>query len=163
MPDIEKPYRVTVGEFTFTFSQADIDALDLRRISPDLFHLIHHSRSLNGQFTPLTPDGKQAVVDMDGETYTVSIRDGLDQMLDRLGYSSQSTRQVKEIRAPMPGLVISLAVTEGQEVREGERILILEAMKMENSILIHADGRIKKIRVSPGQAVDKGQVLVDLE
>ena len=63
----------------------------------------------------------------------------------------------------MPGLVLEIAVTEGQEVKEGDKILILEAMKMENSILIHTNAKIKRIAVSAGQAVDKGQVLVELE
>jgi biotin carboxyl carrier protein len=63
----------------------------------------------------------------------------------------------------MPGLVLEVSVTDGQPVNEGDRILILEAMKMENSILIHADATIKKVNVKAGQAVEKGQVLVELE
>ncbi len=63
----------------------------------------------------------------------------------------------------MPGLVLEVAVSEGQPVKEGDRILILEAMKMENSIVIHADATIKKVMVTAGQAVEKGQVLVVLE
>jgi biotin carboxyl carrier protein len=63
----------------------------------------------------------------------------------------------------MPGLVLEVSVTEGQTVKAGDRILILEAMKMENSLLIHADATIKKVKVVAGQAVEKGQVLVELE
>ena len=63
----------------------------------------------------------------------------------------------------MPGFVLQVAVKEGDEVNEGDRILILEAMKMENSIMIHAAAKIKKVKVKAGQAVDKGQVLVELE
>jgi biotin carboxyl carrier protein len=58
---------------------------------------------------------------------------------------------------------LQISVENGQQVSEGDKILILEAMKMENSILIHADAVIKKIIVSAGQAVEKGQVLVELE
>jgi biotin carboxyl carrier protein len=83
-------------------------------------------------------------------------------MLDTMGYSNISAKQIKEIKAPMPGLVIEVSVKEGQDVKEGDKILILEAMKMENSIMTHADATIKKISVSSGQAVDKGQVLVEL-
>jgi biotin carboxyl carrier protein len=63
----------------------------------------------------------------------------------------------------MPGLVVDVVVTEGQEVAEGDKLLILSAMKMENSILIHAAATIKKINVKPGEAVEKGQVLIELE
>jgi biotin carboxyl carrier protein len=62
----------------------------------------------------------------------------------------------------MPGLVLEISVADGQEVKHGDRIIILEAMKMENSIMIHCDASIKKIHVKAGQAVEKGQVLVDL-
>jgi biotin carboxyl carrier protein len=63
----------------------------------------------------------------------------------------------------MPGLVLEVTVEAGQEVLEGDRIVILEAMKMENSICVHANAKIKKILVQKGQPVDKNQVLVELE
>ena len=102
-------------------------------------------------------------LEVEGEIYETVIKDELDQMLDKMGFSAAATRHVKEIKAPMPGMVLSVAVTEGQEMNEGDRILILEAMKMENSIMIHTNAVIKSIKVAAGQAVDKGQVLVELE
>ena len=63
----------------------------------------------------------------------------------------------------MPGLVLEVNVSEGQEVKEGDKILILVAMKMENSLMIHADATIKKICVKAGDPVEKGQVLVELD
>jgi len=54
-------------------------------------------------------------------------------------------------------------VVAGQEVNEGDRLLILSAMKMENSITIHANAKIKKVNVKAGEAVEKGQVLIELE
>mgnify|MGYP001792417801 CR=1 FL=1 len=63
----------------------------------------------------------------------------------------------------MPGLVLEIAISVGQVVKEGDKILILQAMKMENSIVIHANATIKRIAVSTGEAVEKGQVLVELE
>jgi biotin carboxyl carrier protein len=84
-------------------------------------------------------------------------------MLDKMGFNNVTAKQVKEIKAPMPGLVVEVSVQEGQEVVEGERLLILEAMKMENSIILHAPATIKKILVKKGQPVDKNQVLIELE
>jgi biotin carboxyl carrier protein len=80
-----------------------------------------------------------------------------------MGFGSAANKMIKEIKAPMPGLVLEIAVADGQQVKQGDRLLILEAMKMENSIMIHTDARIKKIGVCAGQAVEKGQVLVELE
>ena len=59
----------------------------------------------------------------------------------------------KAVRCPMPGLVVSLAVTEGQEVKAGETLAVVEAMKMENILRAERDGTIKKIRVKQGDSV----------
>ncbi len=64
------------------------------------------------------------------------------------------------IVAPMPGKIISIKVAAGQAVKEGDLILTLEAMKMENEIFAGATGTVKEIRVSEGAAVNPGDVLV---
>ena len=58
----------------------------------------------------------------------------------------------KAVRCPMPGLVVSLGVSEGQEVKAGETLAVIEAMKMENILRAERDGTIKKIRVKPATA-----------
>lgn len=65
------------------------------------------------------------------------------------------------LKAPMPGLVLQIAVAEGDVVDPGARVVIVEAMKMENELKASAAGRVAKVLVSPGQAVEKGQVLVE--
>jgi biotin carboxyl carrier protein len=102
-------------------------------------------------------------VEVDGETYEVEIKDELDQMLDVMGFGIASTKQIKEIKAPMPGMVLEIVVLDGQDVNEGDKVLILGAMKMENCILVQTNATIKRVAVAVGQAVEKGQVLVELE
>ena len=63
----------------------------------------------------------------------------------------------------MPGLILEINVEVGQEVVENDPLLILEAMKMENSFVSPRDGKIKSIAVVKGQAVDKGQLLIEFE
>jgi biotin carboxyl carrier protein len=162
MPENNKTFQVKVNDFIFSFDQKEIDISNFIKKSSTEFNLIKDNRSVNARLMESDDTGKDTAIEVDGETFNITIKDELDQMLDSMGYSNVSAKQVKEIKAPMPGLVIDVSVKEGQEVKEGERILILEAMKMENSIMIHADATIKKIIVSPGQAVDKGQVLVEL-
>jgi propionyl-CoA carboxylase alpha chain len=67
----------------------------------------------------------------------------------------------KAVRCPMPGLVISLAVSEGQEVKTGETLAIIEAMKMENVLRAERDGVIKKIRVKEGDSVAVDAVVIE--
>ncbi|HQV61708.1 MAG TPA: acetyl-CoA carboxylase biotin carboxyl carrier protein subunit [Chitinophagaceae bacterium] len=163
MSEINKTFLVKANEFVFSFDQEEIDKADFIKKNPAEFNLIKDNRSVNAKLLESDIAGKNLKIEVDGETFELVIKDELDQRLDSMGFSSTSTKHIKEIKAPMPGLVLEVAVKEGQEVKEGERILILEAMKMENSIMIHTTAIIKRIAVTPGQAVDKGQVLVELE
>jgi propionyl-CoA carboxylase alpha chain len=67
----------------------------------------------------------------------------------------------KQVRCPMPGLVLSLAVTEGQEVKAGETLAVVEAMKMENVLRAERDGTVKKILVEPGDSVAVDAVILE--
>lgn len=156
-------FNVQSNGYEFTITGADLLAADMVIKSPHEFNLIHDSVSVNAFLMEADRTGKLLKMEIEGEVFDITIRDELDTMLDKMGYNKASTRHIKEIKAPMPGMVLEINVQEGQEVKEGERLLILSAMKMENSILIHADAIIKKINIASGQAVDKGQVLMVLE
>lgn len=80
-----------------------------------------------------------------------------------MGIERGRTKVVNAIKAPMPGLILEISVCVGQVVKENDPLLILEAMKMENSFLSPRDGIIKSIAVSIGNAVDKGQLLIEFE
>jgi biotin carboxyl carrier protein len=67
-----------------------------------------------------------------------------------------------EVSAPLPGTVLAVKVAEGQEVDEGQVLIILEAMKMENEIMAPQPGRVVRVAVERGQAVNVGDVLVVL-
>jgi biotin carboxyl carrier protein len=69
----------------------------------------------------------------------------------------------KSVAAPMPGLVVRVEVEVGQQVRAGQGVVIVEAMKMENELKAPADGVVARIEVQPGQTVDKGATLIVLE
>ena len=163
MAEKNKTVMVKANEFVFSFSPEEIEKTDFYKKSPTEFNLIKNNRSVNARLLEADVSGKHLKIEVEGEAYDLVVKDELDQMLDKMGFSTVSSKHIKEIKAPMPGLVLNIAVTEGQKVNEGDKILILEAMKMENSIMIHANAKIKKIRVKPGDAVDKNQVLVELE
>jgi biotin carboxyl carrier protein len=156
-------YKILVNGFVFYFTKTDLESLDLVAISPTEFNAIIDHQSANARLVNANLLNKTFTVETGGETFEVAIKDALDQQLEQMGFGTSAGKQIKEIKAPMPGLVLEIGVTDGQAVKEGDRILILEAMKMENSILIHADATIKKVNVKAGQAVEKGQVLVELE
>ena len=74
-----------------------------------------------------------------------------------------TTKVVKEVKAPMPGLVVSVIATKGQEVKEGDSLLILEAMKMENVLKSPVDGVIKNIKIEETNTVEKNEILIEFE
>lgn len=158
-----KTYKVKTNGFLFSFTKDEIDKADMVALSAMSFNIIKDHRCRNAKLLEADATAKKLTIEIEGETFDVEIKDELEQMLDQMGFGKASIKQVKEIKAPMPGLVLEIAVTDGQEVREGDKLLILEAMKMENSIMIQTSAIINKVSVSVGQAVEKGQVLVELK
>jgi biotin carboxyl carrier protein len=163
MPGNEKTYKVLINGFAFFFTQAELDAVDMTATDNTSLNLITDHRSINARIVNKDISHKKLTVAIAGESFDVVIKDELDQLLEQMGLSAAPVKQLKDIKAPMPGLVLEIAIQEGQQVQEGDKILILEAMKMENSIVINRAATIKKILVKAGQAVEKGQVLVELD
>jgi biotin carboxyl carrier protein len=71
--------------------------------------------------------------------------------------------KIKDVAAPMPGLIVSISCAAGDEIKKGDSLLVMEAMKMENEIKSPLAGKIKTVKVSSRQSVDKGQVMVEFE
>ena len=79
---------------------------------------------------------------------------------DRKSYVPEDPRLVK---AFIPGTIIKISVRRGRKVEEGDDILVLEAMKMQNQIKAQVSGKVKKINVKKGQMVSKNHVMIELE
>lgn len=163
MPSKEKLYQVKVNEFLFSFSHDEIENADILLLSSSEFNLIKDYQRVNTKIIQSDTSGKNITIEVEGNSFAVQIKDELDQQLEKMGFGKAANKAIKEIKAPMPGLVLEIVVADGQEVNEGDKILILEAMKMENSIMISSQAKIKRVAVTTGQAVEKGQVLIELE
>ena len=97
---------------------------------------------------------------INGYSLNVNVKDHIAQILEQLGMDMDLTEEINELIAPMPGAIIDVAVKEGDEVKTGDTLLILEAMKMENIIKSPTDGTIQKLHVEKGNNVEKNQVLI---
>lgn len=106
---------------------------------------------------------KQVVLRIQNKRYTVQIKEPVDILLESLGIQTKVSKKVNNLKAPMPGLVTKLLVKEGDHVNQGEPLLILEAMKMENVFKAATDVKIKSVKVSERQAVEKGEELIAFE
>lgn len=83
-------------------------------------------------------------------------------LMERMGIEEGAGAQAMELRAPMPGKVLEILVQEGQSVEEGEAMLVLEAMKMENVLRAKTSGVVSSIGVETGAAVEKETVLISM-
>jgi biotin carboxyl carrier protein len=94
-------------------------------------------------------------------TYNVSVKDKYDELLHQLGLDKALSNKLTNIKAPMPGLVLNILVGEGTEVKKGDALIVLEAMKMENILKAPADAKVKSVSVKKGMAVEKNQILIE--
>jgi biotin carboxyl carrier protein len=99
---------------------------------------------------------------LQGRLYPVQVEDEREKRLRAAAGGGVAETGEFHLRAPMPGLVVTLPVVEGQEVRRGQVILILESMKMQNELKAPRDGVIGRIRVKPGESVEQKQTLLSM-
>ena len=137
---------------------------DVSEISPNSWSVIDEKgNSFSIVLDEHSPESKKYTFKIAGQAIEVTEQSEFDLLLKELGMSSGGTKKLKEIKAPMPGLVLNVLVSEGQEVSEGDVIVILEAMKMENVIKSSTGARVKSIRVNKGDTIDKGGVMVTFD
>lgn len=161
---MNESYSVKVGDgFDFKLSKDTISSLDLIKTGTDAYHFLkdgasYHVKILDSDFNKGT-----YTVSINGSEYQALIQTPLDELIQKMGFATNSGKNIDSITAPMPGLILDILVEEGQEVNEEDQLLILEAMKMENIITSPRNGVIKKIGVSKGDAVDKKQLLIEFQ
>jgi biotin carboxyl carrier protein len=99
---------------------------------------------------------------LQGRLYPVRVEDERERRLRTTLGGQMSASGEFQLRSPMPGLVVSLPVKEGQPVTKGDVLLILESMKMQNELKAPRDGTITRIRVKAGDNVEQKQILLSV-
>ena len=123
-------YTVKVGDdFDFKLSKDTISSLDLIKTGADAFHLLkdggsYHIKILGSDFNNGT-----YTISVNGREYQTLIQTPLDELIQKMGFATNGSKNIDSISAPMPGLILDILVEEGQEVKKGDQLLILEAMK----------------------------------
>jgi biotin carboxyl carrier protein len=133
---------------------------DIKQLNDLLYHIINENGSYNAEVVSFDREAKTAEIKVNNNIYTLTAKDQFDVLLDKMGLSSLMAAKISEIKAPMSGMVLKVLVEEGAEVKKGENLFVLEAMKMENIIKSPADVTVKTIKIRPGDKVEKGQILM---
>lgn len=136
---------------------------DLYTISENRYHLILDHKGYQIEVIEKDEQAKSALIMVNGKVYRVELKDEKDRLLETLGFETNVTSLIKDLKAPMPGMVLDILVAAGQQIKKGEPILVLEAMKMENLIKSPSDLVVKSIEVSKGNKIEKGQTLLYFE
>lgn len=149
--------------FEFEFEHEQIQNLDLQETSSTAHHLLVNNKSVTSQIISSDFFKKTYTVKINANLYKVQISNELDLLIKDMGLSLAANQIINEIKAPMPGLILDVMVSAGQAIKEGENLLVLEAMKMENTITAPRDAVIKSIQVEKGKTVSKNEVIIELE
>jgi len=135
--------------------------IDIQPIGSNKFHILKGTKSYNAELIKFNTQLKTLTLKIEGEKFEVVIQDRFDLLMEKMGINQSVGIKAEDIKAPMPGLILDIKVSEGQEVDLGEPLMILEAMKMENILKSPRKGVIKNIKVKKGQSVEKNQVLIE--
>jgi biotin carboxyl carrier protein len=110
----------------------------------------------------ITKAGRRTIVSTEGDVFDMELADELEYR-GAISAAHHLDLDVEEIKAPMPGVVVSIEVEKGQQVDPGTPVVIVEAMKMQNEIATVVGGAVKEIKVSRGDIVDSQKTLVIIE
>ncbi len=136
---------------------SDLDIIEIKKGS---FHIIKANISYNAEVLKANTEEKSFIIRVNGNKYTVQLKDKYDELLEKLGMNNTSAAKIKDIKAPMPGLVVDIRVKEGDEIKKGDALVVLQAMKMENILKCPADVTIKRIHVKKDDAIEKNQLII---
>jgi biotin carboxyl carrier protein len=154
------PFLLDVNAGQFTFQLTDVDNITLNNIDVNYQIILDNNKSKLVSVKGVDHELKRYQIQIDGRIYQVQISDAVDQQILKMNLKSKKSNQLKELRAPMPGLVRQVNVKVGDQVDAGDSLFILEAMKMENILKSPVNGTVSDLFVKPGESVEKNQILL---
>jgi pyruvate carboxylase subunit B len=164
-------YQVTIGDKKF---EVDIDGNDPAITVNGRKVTVDYKRFKGGKLHSLLADNVKFEFDLEksnggydiwhssGSMFAEVVDEKTNRLRKLMGETGGKAK-LAQLKAPMPGLVVAVQVEPGQEVRRGDGLVIVEAMKMENELKATGPGKVKEIKVKQGQAVEKNEVLVVFE
>ncbi len=166
--EIKMKYITTIDEKEFILEVIDekhvningkILEVDFGSVSGQpVYSLIIDGKSYEGYVYP--NEGNWQVL-LRGRLYQAKVEDEREKRL-RAAAGSVADDGEYHLRAPMPGMIVSIPVAEEESVRKGQVLLILESMKMQNELKSPKDGTVHRIRIKPGETVEQKQTLLSI-
>ena len=156
-------YKANVNGVSHLVALDEIKSLDLIEQGDGLYHFIENDIGYKVELIRTGSNNDSLLLRINGRPYEVQIETATEALIQKMGFASHRSIGADHVPAPMPGLVLEVLVSAGQEIEKGDPILVLEAMKMENLIKASHSGTVRNVKVEKGHTVEKGQILVEIE
>ena len=127
------------------------------------FTLMFEDKQFHGEIVENGMEQGFLKVKINHREFIIQKERSLDSLISELGLDKEKVRKLHQLKSPMPGRVIAIAVQIGDEINVGDELLTLEAMKMENVLKSDGTGKVKSIDIQLQEVVDKGKVLITFE
>ncbi|HSL46537.1 MAG TPA: biotin/lipoyl-containing protein [Anaerolineales bacterium] len=156
----DKQFLVEIIDEKHVSVDGKVYEVDFESVSGQpVYSLIVNGRSHEG-YVAQSEDFWQVL--LRGRLYPILVEDEREKRLRSAAGGGVAETGEFHLRAPMPGLVVSIPVEEGREIKKGQVLLILESMKMQNELKAPRDGTVGRIRVKPGETVEQKQTLLSV-
>ena len=152
-----KVYQVEINREGQIVLNGEAMAVDFSTIGSGLYSLLVNNESFEALVEGKNGDWHVLLM---GDLYEVQVADERAQMIRARSALSVPATGELAIKAPLPGLIVQVPVAVGQTVSKGDKLVILESMKMENELRAPRDGKVERVNVEAGQSVEQGQTLV---
>lgn len=160
---MEEKFKTIVNDnFEFSLNPKDLETLDVISDN-EISNIIFNNKSVEVKTLETDFNNKIYTLSINGNRYQVKIENMLDALISKMGLSLGNASVEDEIHAPMPGIILEVNVSEGDTIKKGDFLCVLEAMKMENTLTAPRDGVVKSVNISKGETVDKGKLLIEFQ
>ena len=144
----------------FSFEINDESDLDIVKVREDMFNIIYNERPFVVSLLSKDKKNKAFEIVINNNLYVVQLKDDFDELLLHLGVDIHEPNKDMDVVSPMPGRVVEVFVSAGDLIKEGDGLVVLEAMKMENVIKATKSGVLKDVYASAGDSVEKNSILL---
>lgn len=152
-PEIE--IKTSEGKYYINDSVVDFDIVSN---SDGSYHVLYLGKSYS--INVIDKKAHSLVLEINNHKTETKIKNDLEDLLSQMGMDKILGSTLNELKAPMPGMVLKINAKTGDEIKQGDSLLVLEAMKMENNIKAPGDGIVSQVLIKPGDKVEKNQVLI---
>lgn len=158
----DKSFDVTINE-DHSLAEVNGETVEFELIRQPNGRILFRTGTKLYRIDNIETDGNNVSFSLNGKFIETTVKDEQELLLEKLGFNTHSEGSAGKLSAPMPGKILELLVSEGDEVQLGDPVIILEAMKMENELKSPADGVVVKVDVAVNESVEKNQSLLEIE